>query len=127
MPVRHIGYVPTGQKPVTHVFQQTQTKLTAVGATGCANSACHGGAKVLPGEEWLGTEYDLWHADGDGVHFGAYAVLISDKRSDRMVKRLYGSDAVGGVINVVTRVPYRIPASHRRALPASAVQISAHA
>ncbi len=75
-------------------FQATQPGLTANGASSCASTQCHGGATPRPGEVFKGNEYDLWHASGKGIHFRAYKVLYEDPRSDRMVRILYGPNAV---------------------------------
>ena len=75
-------------------FAQTQTNLTATGASSCASSMCHGGATPRLGEVFLGIEYDLWYDRGQGTHFRAYKVLYEDERSDRMAKLLFGPNAV---------------------------------
>lgn len=79
-----------------HRFDVGQRNLTATGASSCSSSACHGGATPRPGERFLGNEWDRWWNKGQGPHFRAFKVLVDDKRSDRMVKILYGPQAVAG-------------------------------
>lgn len=75
-------------------FESTQIGLTATGAGGCNSTICHGGATPVPGEVFLGNEWDRWYNHGKGAHFRAYKVLYEDQRSDRMVKILFGSKAI---------------------------------
>lgn len=75
-------------------FESTQKGLTATGASGCSSTNCHGGATPVPGEVFLGNEWDRWYDHGKGTHFRAYKVLYEDQRSDRMVKILFGPNAI---------------------------------
>jgi len=75
-----------------HRFESTQHDLDVLSAGSC--TGCHKDEKPRPGERFIGDEWMKWWNEGKGVHFRAFKVLSDDDRSDRMVKLLYGPQAV---------------------------------